>query len=339
MIYEVRAFLVMLFGVIALPSFSDEVVVKIDGVVKIAGRTFGEKRVAVYGYDQNGEITSRVRKYYTVLLPLDQEYKDSLAAVSCSLDGEYFKKCILEGRSDVTHHKLVDYVNNLRAFSDSILFRCETSSFQKLTSTVFFTVRRALEIVLLHMKHDLKKQGFSPKAHEFVSKREFDEELKNVKDADRMFQLYLKIYKAGINYASSMFDEHNGDINVAVYESVVRQWCRQLDAIEEKWPRSEREKYANYMRQVQQNQNQMNAQMLQLIMMNHQQNMNVNAEVNQRMRSVNSMATPKVRTPKGYCARHNCHYELTQGCHYCNTPNYGNTNPRRIRGNWDGDLK
>lgn len=48
---------------------------------------------------------------------------------------------------------------------------------------------------------------------------------------------------------------------------------------------------------------------------------------------------PKVTTPKGYCARHNCHYEMTKGCHFCNAPNFGDTNPWRVRGNWDGDIK
>lgn len=54
---------------------------------------------------------------------------------------------------------------------------------------------------------------------------------------------------------------------------------------------------------------------------------------------IGSYHQPKVETPKGYCARHNCHYELTKGCHFCSAPNFGDTNPWRVRGNWDGDIK
>jgi hypothetical protein len=52
-----------------------------------------------------------------------------------------------------------------------------------------------------------------------------------------------------------------------------------------------------------------------------------------------SAANPRTNGQKRYCARHNCHYELTQGCHFCSAPNYGDTNPWRVRGNWKGEIK
>ena len=43
-------------------------------------------------------------------------------------------------------------------------------------------------------------------------------------------------------------------------------------------------------------------------------------------------ASPQVNRQKSYCARHNCHYELTEGCHFCRAPQFGVD--ANIRGNW-----
>lgn len=334
-----KFFFIGLIFIASLPCFSREINVHASGMVEIAGRSFAEKEVAVYSYDDKGEPTSNVRKYYTVLLPLDQNFKESLVAVSCSLDYSVFEKCVISGDGDMTHQKLCAYVNDLNNILTANLFKIESSNVNKLLSTVNFSIRRALEIVLIHLKHDLARQGFSPTAHEFISRREFEDELKNLKDAEGMFQLYLKLVRTAKNYAAKPFDENFGDIDVAVRGIIGGNWCKQLDAKLDTWSKPEREKYANYMSQYRQNQNQLNAQLLQLMMMNHQQNMNVNSEVNQLMRSAGSTPVPKVESAKGYCARHNCSYELTQGCHFCSAPNFGDTNPWRIRGNWDGEIR
>jgi hypothetical protein len=49
-------------------------------------------------------------------------------------------------------------------------------------------------------------------------------------------------------------------------------------------------------------------------------------------------ARPSTNMQKGYCARHNCHYELTRGCHYCDAPKFG-LESSNIRGNWDGEIE
>lgn len=333
-----KFFFIGLIFIASLPCFSREINVHPSRIV-IAGRSFAEEEVAVCSYDDKGEPTSNVRKCYKVLLPLDQNFKESFITVLYCLHYGAFEECVISGNGDMTHQKLCAYVNDLNNLSTANLFKIGSSNMDKLSSTINFLVRRALEIVLINLKHNLPRQGFSPTAHEFISRREFEDELKNLKDAEGMFQLYLKLVRTAKNYAAKPFDEDFGDINVAVQRILEDNWCKQLDAKLDTWSKPEREKYANYMSQYRQNQNQLNAQLLQLMMMNHQQNMNVNSEVNQLMRSAGSTPVPKVESAKGYCARHNCSYELTQGCHFCSAPNFGDTNPWRIRGNWDGEIR
>lgn len=321
-----------------LCCFSEEIKLELKRQVKIAGKTFGEKDITVCCYDLDGTRSPAQTKQYTVLLPIEKDLPDDLACIALCADDNFFYKQVIKGDGLVTHQKIMNKANEILDFSISLPFTVDVAENNRLLATVYFLVRRALEIVLMHMKNDIERIGISPNAHEFISKREFTAGLANADTAVELYNLLMRVKRTGMNYAVNVSDNNIRDIVLAT-RKIVLQWANQFDEKAKSLPKDEYAKYVVLDQQQQQRQNQVNNQILQLLMMNHQQNMRVASEVNATMNSRNT-PTPKLKTPQGYCARHNCHYDLTQGCHFCRSPNYGgSTNPWRVRGNWDGEIK
>ena len=333
---KLMLFIVVAFS-FALCCFSEAIKLEIKRKVEIAGKVFGEKEVSVMCYDENGVRNPARIKQFTFLIPIEQVSTDDFTLMALCVEDNLFYKNILKKDSLVTHHKVFNKASEIAIFVSSLpLLAIDFTEKKKLSDMALFLLRRVYEIVFMHLKYDVERIGILPGAPEFISKREFTSGLANADTAVELYNLLMQVMRTGMNYSVNC--RQNGeDISLAI-RKIVLQWGNQIHEKAKSLPKDEYGKYVTLNQQWQQRQNQVNNQMLQLLMMNLQQNMRVANGVNAAM-NMRSTPTPKLKTSKGYCARHDCHYELTQGCHFCNAPKFGITNPWHLRGNWDSDIK
>ena len=292
------------------------------------------QKVSVACYDITGNPTSQTIQF-SVLVPSTEDSIEEKCINKFTTPTSSESLLALEV-DEITNQKILARVHEILSYIGKNFWQMNNHDKDLNYDTVKFLVRRSFEIVLAHQKISDVTKEYAPDHQMIVTKFEFDANMMTVQNAEHLFSIYKAIIATA---KATNFDvSHLKDISDAI-RNILEGRLLQINQKAQSLQPTEREKYTAYIQQQQQRQNQVNNQMLQLLMMNHQQNMRVASEVNATMNSLNT-PTPKLKTPKGYCAKHNCHYDLTQGCEFCRSPNYGgSTTPWRIRGNWDGEIK